>query len=142
MAAEIRAYTRNTLAYAFDCVAMADTTQLCYGAIGRAGGRYVTLEPFREVITSTRPTIEPSWILALTIFGRKVDLAGEYKREAIPEDRKFGEQFTIDVQALLDQGRLQAHPVKVMTGGWDGIIEGVGFVRKQALSGEKLVYPL
>ena len=139
--ANIRAYTRNTLAYALDCVAAADTTQLCYAAIGRAGGRYVTVEPFREAIASARPlTIEPSWLLALTIFGRQVKLDGEYGREANPEDRKFGAKLTADVQALLNQGKIDTHPVKVMTGGWDAVLDGVNVVRKQALSGQKLVY--
>ena len=139
--AQIRAYTRNTLAYALDCVAAADTTQLCYAAIGRAGGRYVTVEPFRDTIASSRPlTIEPSWLLTLTIFGRKVNLDGEYGRDANPEDRKFGAKLTADVQALLDQGKIDTHPIKVMTGGWDGISDGVNTVRQQTLSGKKLVY--
>jgi len=119
---------------------MADTTLFCYGALGRAGGRYVTLEPFREAITSTRPTIKPSWVLAMTVLGCKLDLAGEYARDAIPEDRKFGVKLTADVQALLDQGRIDAHPIKIMTGGWDGVKKGVDIIRKQALSGQKLVY--
>ncbi|KAF6220918.1 hypothetical protein HO133_002598 [Letharia lupina] len=141
--ADIRAYTRNTLAYALDCVAAADTTQLCYSAIGRAGGRYVTVEPFHEAITSARPlTVEPSWLLALTVFGRKVNLDGEYGRDANPEDRKFGAKLTADVQALLDQGKIDTHPIQVMTGGWNGMIDGVNIIREQAPSGRKLVYPV
>ena len=111
--------------------------------MGRAGGRYVTVEPFREAITSSRPlTIEPSWLLALTIFGRKVDVEGEYKRDASLEDRKFGAKLTADVQALLDQGKIDTHPRKVMTGGWNGVVDGVGIIREQAPSGQKLVYPV
>ncbi|OKL59563.1 hypothetical protein UA08_05016 [Talaromyces atroroseus] len=139
-AAEIKTYTRNTLAYAFDCVAMADTMQLCYAAMGRAGGRYVTLEPFRHAIASTRPTIKPSWLLALTIFGLKVNLEGEYKREASPEDRKFGETFTLEMQKLLNKGTLAIHPVQVRSGGWEGVLNGVDFIRKETMSGQKLVY--
>lgn len=117
-AAEIRRYTGGTLAYTLDCVAMADTTQLCYNAMGRAGGRYVTLEPFRSAIAETRAlTIEPSWLLALTVFGRKVDIDGEYSRDARPDDHKFAVELTVSVQALLDQGKFDTHPIKVMTGG-------------------------
>lgn len=59
-ASDVRAYTKGQLAYALDCVSLADTTELCYKAIGRAGGRYVSLEPFRAAVTQTRPTGEPS----------------------------------------------------------------------------------
>ncbi|KAJ9486445.1 hypothetical protein VN97_g6884 [Penicillium thymicola] len=78
-------------------MAMADTTQLCYNAMGRAGGRYVTLEPFRSAIAETRPlTIEPSRLLALTVFGRKVDIGGEYSRDARPDDHEFALELTYE----------------------------------------------
>ncbi|CAG8902794.1 unnamed protein product [Penicillium egyptiacum] len=142
-AAEIRRYTGGTLAYTLDCVAIAETTQLCYNAMGRAGGRYVTLEPFRSAIAETRPlTIEPSWLLALTVFGRKVDIDGEYSRDARPDDHRFAAELTVSVQALLDQGKFDTHPIKVMTGGWDGVKDGVDMIRTQAMSGQKLVYPV
>ncbi|EAW09024.1 zinc-binding alcohol dehydrogenase family protein [Aspergillus clavatus NRRL 1] len=140
-AAAIRAYTKNSLAYALDCLALAETTELCYGALGRAGGRYVTLEPFREAIAAQRShTVTPSWLLALTIFGRKVALDGAYGREANPEDRKFGARLTEEVQGLLDEGKLDVHPVRVMGGGWKGVLEGVDLMRRQTVSGYKLVY--
>ncbi|KAI0439970.1 GroES-like protein [Xylaria telfairii] len=140
-AVDIRAYTGNELKYAFDCVTQADTTQLCYSALGRAGGRYVSLEPFRETVAQLRPlTIEPSWVMVLTIFGRKVALDGDYGRDARPQDRQFGRKAFAVVQYLLDHGLIDTHPVKIMPGGWEGVIEGVDIVRSQALSGQKLVY--
>ncbi|KAL7911486.1 GroES-like protein [Trichoderma velutinum] len=140
-AEDIRAYTGNELAYTLDCVSQADTTQLCYGSIGRAGGRYVSLEPFRETVAQSRAlTIQPSWVMVLTIFGRKVALDGEYGREARPEDRKFGAKAFAAVQALLDRGLINTHPVKAQPGGWEGVVEGVDIIRTQALSGYKLVY--
>lgn len=45
-AADIRAYTSGQLAYALDCVSLADTTTLCYKAIGRAGGATSRSSPF------------------------------------------------------------------------------------------------
>ena len=140
-AADIRAYTHNELAYTLDCVSQADTTQLCYAAIGRAGGRYVSLEPFRDTVAQSRAlTIEPSWVMVLTVFGRKVALEGEYGREARPQDRKFGAQAFAAVQDLLDRGLIQTHPVKAMSGSWEGVLKGVDTIRTQALSGQKLVY--
>ena len=142
-AADVRAYTRNELAYALDCVSVADTTKLCYASIGRAGGRYFSLEPFRETVAQIRSlTIEPSWIMALTIFGREVALDGDYGRDARPQDRHFGAEATAAVQALLDCGLIETHPVKIMSGGWEGVMQGVDTIRRETLSGHKLVYPV
>ncbi|KAL8703230.1 MAG: hypothetical protein Q9201_003588 [Fulgogasparrea decipioides] len=140
-AAEIRAYTQNELVYALDCVNQAETTQLCYDSIGRAGGRYVSLEPFREHVVQSRSlTVVPSWVMVLTVFGRKVALEGEYGREARPQDREFCGQAFAAVQALLDRGLIDTHPVKEMPGGWEGVMKGVDIIRNQAMSGQKLVY--
>nr|ARP51714.1 NADP-dependent dehydrogenase /enoyl-reductase [Phyllosticta cirsii] len=140
-AAAIRAYTHNELAYAFDCISTAETTQLCYDALGRAGGRYTALEPFRTAVTNKRSlTVSPSWLLALTIFGEKVVLDGEYAREPLPEHRKVGIEAYAAVQKLLDRGLLDAHPAKVVKGSWQDVIKGVDEVRAQTLSGVKLVY--
>ncbi|PQE06071.1 Polyketide synthase enoylreductase protein [Rutstroemia sp. NJR-2017a BBW] len=139
-AADIKKYTRNTLSYALDCVSQADTTQLSYRAIGRAGGYYCALEPYREKITSTRPTVVPSWLMVLTIFGKKVALDGVYGRDASPDDREFGAKVFAAVQKHLDRGLMTTHPVKVMSGSWSGVIEGVNIIRAQAQSGQKLVY--
>ncbi|KAJ5740976.1 hypothetical protein N7493_000848 [Penicillium malachiteum] len=137
---DIRTYTRGNLAYALDCVSQADTTELCYQAIGRAGGRYVSLEPFRTAITQTRPTVEPSWLMVLSLFGRQVALDGDYGRPARPDHRKFGATAFSAVQALLDRNLIDPHPSKIMPGQWDGVIEGVSIIRSQAPSGVKLVY--
>ncbi|RYP81857.1 hypothetical protein DL769_001817 [Monosporascus sp. CRB-8-3] len=138
---QVRAYTRNQLEYALDCVAEAETTQLCYAAIGRAGGRYVAVEPFRDSIAQSRAqTVEPSWFNVMTIWGRKVQLGGEYSREASLEDRAFGARSFAIVQTLLDRGLVTTHPVKAMPGGWEGVMRGVVKIRDQPPSGYKLVY--
>ncbi|KAH8667030.1 chaperonin 10-like protein [Xylariales sp. PMI_506] len=142
-AADIRAYTGNELAYALDCVAQADTTQLCYAALGRAGGRYVTLEPFREAVAQTRPlTVQPSWFMAPTLIGVEVDMHGEFGRKARPEDRLFGARAFLAMQGLLDRGLVDTHPAKVMPGAWEGIMHGVDTMRTDPPSGFKLVYPV
>jgi NADPH:quinone reductase-like Zn-dependent oxidoreductase len=140
-AADIRAYTNNQLAYALDCITQADTTKLCYASIGRAGGRYVALEPFRDTVAQTRAlTIVPSWLMVLTIFGGQVALLGDYYRDANPEDREVGAKLFATVQSLLDRGLIDPHPVKAMPGGWQGVLQGVDMIRTQPPSGQKLVY--
>ncbi|KAF1829265.1 NAD(P)-binding protein [Decorospora gaudefroyi] len=140
-AEQIRAYTGNELEFALDCVAEAETTQMCYGAIGRAGGRYVAVEPFRDSIAQGRShTVEPSWFNVMTIWGRKVELGGEYAREASAEDRAFGARSFAAVQTLVDRGLVTTHPVKVMPGSFEGIAKGLAQLRSQPPSGYKLVY--
>lgn len=111
--------------------------------MGRAGGRYVSLEPFAKGVAKTRAlTIEPSWVMVLTIFGRKVALDGEYGREARHEDRVLGAQGFAAVQNLLDRGLIDTHPVEALSGGWEGVVRGVDRVRSQPPSGQKLVYKM
>lgn len=140
---DIRRYTRNQLSYALDCVTEAETTQLCYSSIGRAGGRYVAVEPFRESITQTRAsTVQPSWFNVMTIWGRKVVLGGEFGREASPEDRAFGARAFAAVQTIMDRGAVSTHPVRIMPGGLEGVVQGIARIRSQPPSGYKLVYPI
>lgn len=140
-AADIRAYTHTQLAYDLDCVTQADITQLCYASIGRASGRCVALEPFAETVTRTRAlTVEPSWLMVLTIFGPKVACDAEYARDARPQERLVGAQAFSAVQPLLDRSLIDPHPVEAMAGSWNGVVQVVDLIRKQSLSGPKLVY--
>ncbi|KAM0276943.1 hypothetical protein ACHAQH_006228 [Verticillium albo-atrum] len=138
-AADIRAYTQNTCKYALDCITDSNTMELCYGAIGRAGGHYCGLEPYPER-QHTRKAVSPDWIMGLTIFGERVALEGAYGRPEIPEDRRFGVAWFKSLQALLNEGRIRPHPLMVGQGSWTGVLEGVDLMRKRAVSGKKLVY--
>jgi hypothetical protein len=138
-AKEIRAYTRNGLGFALDCVSESDSAQLCYGAIGRAGGRYCALEPVRQAVAAARPSVRASWLMVLTMFGRRVALDGEYARDASPADRALTASIFAATQILLDAGRIDAHPVKLLDGSWAGLIKGVDMIRTGAVSGQKLV---
>ena len=121
----------------------AETTQLCYNALGRAGGRYVAVEPFRESVTQSRAdTVQPSWFNVMTIWGRKVELGGDFGREASPEDRAFGARAFAAVQSIMDRGEMSTHPVKIMPGGLEGVVQGFSRMRTQPPSGYKLVYNL
>lgn len=138
-ATEIRAYTRNGLAYALDCVSESDSAQLCYGAIGRAGGRYCGLEPVRRAVAAARPTVRASWLMVLTMFGGRVALDGDYAREASAADRALTAKIFAAAQTLLDNGRIKSHPVRVLADSWAGVIQGVDIIRTGAISGQKLV---
>ncbi|OBT52390.1 hypothetical protein VE04_07577 [Pseudogymnoascus sp. 24MN13] len=132
-AKEIRAYTRNGLAYALDCVSESDSAQLCYGAIGRAGGRYCGVEPVRQAVAATRPTVRASWLMVLTMFGGRVALDGEYAREASAADRTLSAKIFAATQTLLDNGRIKSHPIRVLADSWAGVIQGVDIIRTGAV---------
>ncbi|KAJ6188189.1 Polyketide synthase enoylreductase [Penicillium mononematosum] len=122
-----------------DCVSESDSAQLCYGEIGRAGGRYCALEPVPQAVAAARPTVRASWLMVLTMFGGRVALDGEYVREASAADRALSAKIFAATQTLLDNGRIKSHPVRVLADSWVGVTQGVDIIRTGAISGQKLV---
>lgn len=78
--------------------------------------------------------------MGLTLFGRRLELDGEYSRDALPQDRLFGAQAFAAVEALLHRGLIDPHPIALMPGEWEGVLRGVDIIRKEPPSGRKLVY--
>lgn len=103
----------------------------------------MAVEPFRKIIADSRAEmVKASWFNVMTIWGRKVELGGDYSRDASPEDRAFGTRAFAAVQTLLDRGEVATHPVKVMPGGLDGVADGLAMIRSKPPSGYKLVYQI
>jgi aspyridone synthetase trans-acting enoyl reductase len=113
--------------------------KVCYEAMGAAGGKYTGLEPFSMQL-HTRSDIKPHWIFVLTMFGQAIRLKGPYKRRERPQDVAFETDWFSRVQELLDCGLVRPHPVRVMQGGLEALVEGINEVRLGKVSGEKLVY--
>ncbi|KAM3065602.1 Trans-enoyl reductase boa5 [Clarireedia jacksonii] len=124
--AMIKQYTYNRLEYVLDCITTASSMRICYEAIGNKGGN----------------DVKALFCYALTIFGRPIELAGEFARDAKPEDRKLAEKFVKTAEELIWEGKLKSHPTRLMEGGLNGVIDGVDLLRKGKISGEKLVYSL
>ena len=99
----------------------------------------MALEPYLEKL-AVRKTVTLSWLMVLSVFGKKVALNGVYGRDAQPKDYEFAKGLFKITQKLLDKGEITPHPVKLMRGGWEGIMKGVDIIRNQDLSGQKLVY--
>jgi hypothetical protein len=114
--------------------------QFCYAAIGRAGGRYTTLEPYPEQL-HTRKRVKPDWILGPALLGKHINWKAPYTIEAKPELRVFGREWFLCAQRLLDSGDLQPHPARVgEMAGFEAILEGLQTLKERAISVEKLVY--
>jgi aspyridone synthetase trans-acting enoyl reductase len=76
------------------------------------------------------------------MFNQAVNWQIGYRKEAKPKDRAFGHEWFKTAQELLDNGHVKPHPFKEMTGGLDGIVDGIAQVRKSEVSAMKLVYTI
>ncbi|TVY15018.1 Trans-enoyl reductase ccsC [Lachnellula arida] len=140
-AEDIKAYTKNSLKYVLDIIAESQTMKLCYAAIGRTGGKYTGLEYVdKNAAVKLRKVVKPDWVLGVSLTGGKIALPGDYGSEADPERRVFAKEWFETMQRLLDEGTARSHPVRVMEGGFQGILEGLEILRRKEISGEKLVY--
>ncbi|KAK4868280.1 hypothetical protein LT330_007002 [Penicillium expansum] len=136
---EIKAYTKNALQYSLDCFCDSASMRFCYAVLGRAGGRYTTLEYYNPEL-HTRKTVKPDWILGMALFGKRIGWKEPYNLEGDPELRTFGKDWFMTVQRMLDAGEIKPHPTKLGGTTFEHVIEGVDLLRKKAVSGHKLVY--
>ncbi|KAI0876701.1 GroES-like protein [Hypoxylon argillaceum] len=137
----IRQYTNNRLCYALDCIADADSVSCCYAAMGRAGGKYVSLEYCPKEL-QTRNAIKSEFVMVLEMFGERVQLGGEYGREPNRERFNSAARWSRQFEALLDEGVIRPHPIECLSGGFEGVIEGLQRLKTGSISGKKLVVEL
>ncbi|KAI9771197.1 MAG: putative secondary metabolism biosynthetic enzyme [Geoglossum umbratile] len=140
-AADIKAYTKNTLSLVLDPLTEAATMKACYECIGRAGGRYVCLEMYKEH-QHTRKAVKIEFIMGSAILGGEVALDQGYGSAADPEKRRFGIEFYRQVQRLFDEGQIKPHPIRIVPGGFQGILDGLEDLKHRRVSAQKLVIVL
>jgi len=141
-AADIRAYTRNGLRFALDCITTPETTRLCYAALGRAGGRYVSLDPFSEAVAATRAVVKPDWVLGPELVGEDIAWPAPHGRKGNPHARKFCVAWTKTLNGLVQREEIKVHPQVVRQTGLQGALGGLEEIRRGEVSGVKLVYIL
>lgn len=140
-AADIKKYTKNSLAYTIDCITTESSMKICYDSIGRAGGKYSALDPFPHT-GATRKVVKPDWIIAFKVTGRPCLWPEPFYSEADPEMLQHSHPFYVTMEKYFLEGKLRTHPTKVMQGGFPAILEGVGMLRRKEISGQKLVFPI
>ncbi|RYP43820.1 hypothetical protein DL768_009653 [Monosporascus sp. mg162] len=118
-----------------------DSGGCCYQAIGRTGGSYAALELVEDELR-TRGAVKYDFVMALDVFGRDVELHSGYGRDPSPEQYHAAVEWFTMCQELLSRGKLRAHPVQVINGGFDAILDGLRLLKKGAVSGKKLVIRL
>ncbi|KAK6952434.1 hypothetical protein Daesc_006971 [Daldinia eschscholtzii] len=139
-AKEIKSYTRNALSYVLDPFTDTKSIALCCGALGRAGGRYTCLEMYPDYLLENK-LIKVGFVMGPALLGHRLELDYGYEREADPAMRAFGVQWYKTAQKILDQGKLKLHPIRVLENlpWYDAVIKGVGLVKSNSISGQKLV---
>jgi len=138
VADQIRQHTNNLLKYALDIITEPQSMKDCYSAIGRTGGRYTSLEKYHDSLC-TRKAVKPEFIMGMAMLGKDVALADGYESEGNPEWREFGISWYRTVQRLIDEGKLSPHPLRVVPGRWEGILEGLELLRSKSVRAQKLV---
>ncbi|KAI1819731.1 putative zinc-binding dehydrogenase family oxidoreductase [Xylaria intraflava] len=140
-AKNIKDYTKNTLSYVLDPFTDAKSIALCFGAMGRAGGRYSCLEMYPDYILD-RKSIKVGFVMGPALLGHRLALSDGYERDEDPDMRAFGVQWYRSVQKMLNQGKLRPHPLRVLGTSFEAVLEGVEMLKRKAVSGEKLVVAL
>ncbi len=134
-AAQIRTFTHNDLKYVWDTISLPATAQLCADVIS-PGGRYgaiLTVEFPRKDVKCTNS-------LGYTAAGEAVK-KGSMFLEASTEDFEFAKKWAEVVDQLLEQRKLKVHPPKIGKG-LENVLDGCDLLRKDKVSGQKLVYVL
>ncbi|KAL0941606.1 zinc-binding dehydrogenase family [Colletotrichum truncatum] len=137
----IKKYTYNTLAYVLDPFTDAKSIALCYGAMGRAGGRYACLEMYPDYVLE-RKSVKVEFVMGPALLGHRLGLDFGYEREEDPGMRAFGVRWYRSLQMLLDQEMLKPHPLRIIEGRFEGILRGVNILKNKEVSGEKLIVTL
>lgn len=90
------------------------------------------MTPFRKDVTATVSG-------GYAVFGVPWSLKGNVF-PGLPEDRIHSTRFWKLTDELLAEEKLQPHPSKVLSGGLEGVKEGLKMQKEWKLSAEKLVY--
>lgn len=116
--------------------------RICFAAMGARGGKYTALEPPPSHAKVTRKDLQSDWVMALTIFGKAVDLKGPFGCPAAPGDMDWARSWYAQAEVLCEQGLLRHHPAQTRNGSWNDVIDGIDELRSGSVRGEKLVYSI
>lgn len=138
VASEIKKSTSGRLRHALDCITDKESVACCYGALGRPGGRYASLEVCKRE-WRTREVVQADFVMSLEVLGKNVELGGEYSRDSNPALHALACDLTMIFQQLLDHRKLRPHPVRIVGQGFTCILDGLKELQSGSVSGEKLV---
>lgn len=85
-----------------------------------------------------RNDVKNIFFLGYSVTGEEYEIGEIWP--AAPEDFELGKRAFVLLERLLENGLIKNHPVKIMHGGLNGILEGMREMKEGNVSGEKLVY--
>ena len=114
---------------------MEPTAKLCAEVIS-PGGTYGAILS----VKLPRDDVKETFSLGYTAVGEPVKKRF-FEREDNTEDFEFMKKWVKAVDPILKQGSLKVHPRQVGKG-LDNVLEGCDLLRKEKVSGSKLVYTM
>jgi hypothetical protein len=78
-------------------------------------------------------------MLGYTVSGERFVIEGQ-EWPANSEDFELGKTFVTLAEKLLEANLIKNHPVKLMEGGLEGILDGMQYLKDGKVSGVKVVY--
>lgn len=122
-----------------DCITDMESTALCFDAMSRTGGKYSCLEECPEIYR-TRRIIQVSEVMGFQVLGVDLDLGDStYSRRGDEKLLEIGMRWARIIQSLMEDQKLNAHPLHELKNGFQGIIEGLEMLRKGEVKRQKLV---
>lgn len=109
--------------------------------MARTGGHYACVEALDES-WRTRKLIRTTEVMAYEALGEDVQLgsgSSRYQRNSNPVLFASCCRWRDEVQRLLNAGLLKHHPLREISGRWDGILQGMALLKSGQVRGEKLV---
>lgn len=135
-AADIRKFTNNKLALAWDTISLPQSAEICSNALTTASGaKYASLLP----VKLSRKDVEATSTLAYTAIGEAFSFRDGGDIPASAADFEFAKKFWDLSYTLLEAGKVKVHRPQVGKG-LQGVLEGLNLLKENKVSGKKLVY--
>ncbi|GAB1209496.1 hypothetical protein APSETT445_008275 [Aspergillus pseudonomiae] len=132
---KIRDYTNNCLAIAWDTISLPASAEVCAAALTTGpNAKYSCLLQ----VEFPRADIKPTVTLAYTAFNEEFRIMNRVV-PVVPGDFDFTKSFIEIGRKLLATGKVKVHSPRVNKG-LEGVLDVLELLRKDKVSGEKLVY--
>ncbi|KAK3715514.1 hypothetical protein LTR37_007002 [Vermiconidia calcicola] len=132
--ASIRAYTDDSLKYAFDTISSGTSIKICAEALStQPGGRIGILSP----VKSPRDDVKVTFTAMYTMFGKAFQFGPRYMPASL-EDLDFAKMFMSSQKSCWQS--IVTHKERICPNGLAGVLEGLKHMKDGKISGEKLVY--
>jgi NADPH:quinone reductase-like Zn-dependent oxidoreductase len=138
-ASDIKAYTKNSLRYVYDCVSTEAAFAIIAEALPSNDGEKIQVVTHLPADAWPRKDIKPTTILAYTSIGEPFSKFG-MDLPAMPNHYEHARMFWELSGKLLAEGKIKAHPVALRSGGLGGIPDGFAEFTSGKVRGAKLVY--